>query len=293
VEINERILRKIQEWQEKEGALPQALELYRDLLLVQVEAKTNVSLARPQSSRAEVSAMLRGGVPLVGWGALSIDWPAFQKLFQASSDVISEYTDPEQKKSKDTAFNVPLLQEIARAWYEGASLSPWAEEHGIAEDLLAAAIHCATKPFLTVQAEALAGLVDQEQWRRGYCPVCGGKPDFAFLDKERGARWLLCSRCDTEWLFQRLECPYCGTNDQNNLAFFTDDKELYRLYVCQRCNSYLKAIDLRRTESGVLLPLERVLTIDMDRQGLEEGYKSGLAATMSCDRISCAGHPDQ
>ena len=35
------------------------------------------------------------------------------------------------------------------------------------------------------------------------------------------------------------------------------------------------AIDLRRTESQVLLPLERVMTLDMDREGQEKGYKPG------------------
>jgi FdhE protein len=103
-----------------------------------------------------------------------------------------------------------------------------------------------------------------------------GKPDFAFIDKEKGARWLLCSRCDTGWLFQRLECPYCGNTDQNELAYFTDDTELYRLYICQRCHSYLKSIDLRKTDSEILLPLERVMTVDMDRQGQEKGYKGGI-----------------
>jgi len=119
--------------------------------------------------------------------------------------------------------------------------------------------------------------VNQERWRRGYCPICGGNPDFAFLDKERGARWLLCSGCDAEWLFQRLECPYCGTQDQDALAYFTDDEGLYRLYVCERCKRYLKALDLRQAKSEVLLPLERLFTFDIDAQAQEYGYSP-------CDR---------
>ena len=110
--------------------------------------------------------------------------------------------------------------------------------------------------------------------------ICGGSPDLAFLEKEYGARWLLCSRCDSEWLFQRLRCPYCGTQDQGELAYFTDDTELYRLYVCQQCQSYLKAVDLRQTEDETLLPLERVLTVDMDRQGREKGYRGGWTSTV-------------
>jgi len=145
----------------------------------------------------------------------------------------------------------------------------------MAEELLSAIVHCAIKPFLATQARVLAPLIDQEQWRRGFCPICGGKPDFAFLNKEVGARGLVCSRCDTEWLFKRLECPYCGNNNQNDLAYFSDDKEQYRLYICYHCHTYLKAIDLRRTQTQILMPLERVLTVDMDRQGQEKGFKAG------------------
>jgi len=33
-------------------------------------------------------------------------------------------------------------------------------------------------------------------------------------------------------------------------------------------------VDLRKVETDVLLPLERLLTLDMDRQAHEEGYGS-------------------
>jgi FdhE protein len=124
-------------------------------------------------------------------------------------------------------------------------------------------------------AKALISLVDQENWRREYCPICGGRPDLAFLDKERGSRWLMCSRCDTRWLYQRLQYPYCRTQDPDALYFFTDATGLYRLYVCEQCRKYIKAIDLRCTESEISLPLERILTLDMDRQAEEKGYHPG------------------
>jgi len=186
-------------------------------------------------------------------------------------------TDNTLEKLKDIASNTSLLQKATRAWYKNQPLSSLAATSSVSEELLAAVIHSAVKPFLTTHAEALISLVNQEQWRRGYCPICGGKPDFAFLDKERGARWLLCSRCDAQWLFQRLQCPYCGTQDQNALAYFTDEEELhlYRLYVCEQCHTYIKAIDLRRVEREVFLPLERVMTLDMDKQGQEKGYRPG------------------
>ena len=94
----------------------------------------------------------------------------------------------------------------------------------------------------------------------------------AALKPEYGARWLLCSRCDAEWLFQRLECPYCDTKEQKALSFFTDDEQLYRLYVCDQCKCYLKAVDLRKAKAEIPLPLERLYTIDLDKQAKEYGY---------------------
>lgn len=275
MDINRKILKKLEEWQHKEGSLPQYLELYRQLLSIQVEAKASVPSPRSALAKAEIEDAMKKGIPLLKWDALFIDWTAFHNLLQSALAVISEHTNQTDKGFKNIAFDITQLQKMAEAWYEGSSLSPWSNAQGIDENILSAAIHCAIKPFLDTQAKALIGQVSQEQWRHGYCPVCHGKPDFAYLDKERGARWLICSRCDTEWLFQRLECPYCGNTNQNELAYFTDDTELYRLYICQRCHSYLKSIDLRKTDSEILLPLERVLTVDMDRQGQEKGYKGG------------------
>jgi len=275
LEIDSRVLEKLGDWQEEEGSFPEILEFYRALLRIQVEARAVIPSAQPKLTKTEVSVQIRKGIPLLKWDALSADWTIFQNLFQAAISAIDEHTTSECENLKKVASDISLLEEATKSWYEGSPLSPWADARGIDEELLAAAIHCAIKPFLTAKAEMLIDLIPQEQWRREYCPICGGKPDFAYLDKERGARWLVCSRCDSEWLFQRLGCPYCGNKDHEAQAYFADESDLYRLYVCQSCKTYLKAIDLRHAESEVLLPLERVLTADMDRQGQEQGYRGG------------------
>ncbi len=160
-----------------------------------------------------------------------------------------------------------------------------ATAEGVDCELLGSVIAATLKPFLSAYARLLLPEMNQELWRRRYCPICGGRPNFAYLDKERGARWLVCSRCDAEWLFVRLECPYCGTQNQAALAYFTDEEEscLYRLYVCGECRTYIKAIDLRRTGSEILLPFERVITLDMDRQAQEAGYKPGVYRIAALD----------
>jgi len=282
VGVNTKILEKLSEWQKSQGSLPEFLEFYMSLLHLQTGVQAHVSVPQPGLSQAEVVQRLREGVPLLGWEALSLDWSALQGLFREVATLAGGYYQAESddlERLKEIALDIPFLQEATKVWYEGQSLSLLAARHSLHRELLAALIHSAVRPFLAAHSEVLISLVEQEQWRRGYCPICGGKPDFAYLDKERGARWLLCSRCDALWLFQRLQCPYCDTQDQGALAYFTDDDGLYRLYVCQKCQSYLKAIDLRRTEAEVLLPLERLLTLDMDRQGREKGYRGGWTNT--------------
>lgn len=283
MEINNKILKRLDEWQQSEGSLPELVEFYKHLLGIQTDIKAQVSVPQPSLSQAEVLERLRQGIPLLEWQALSLDWSALHNIFQKVAALAGGYYKAaagDFEKLRDIASDTSLLQEATRAWYDGQPLSSLAATYSVNEELLAAVIHSAVKPFLTAYSEALSGLVDQEQWRRGYCPICGGKPDFASLDRERGARWLLCSRCDAQWLFQRLQCPYCGTQDQDALAYFTNGDGLYRLYVCQQCQSYLKTIDLRRTEAEILLPLERVLTLDMDRQGQEKGYRGGWSSTV-------------
>jgi len=114
-----------------------------------------------------------------------------------------------------------------------------------------------------------------EHWWHSHCPVCGGAADYAFLDKERGGRWLVCSRCDSEWSYPRLECPFCDNNNQHLLNYYASEAGAHRLYTCEKCHQYLKATDLRQTGAAFYPPLERLLTLDMDRQGTELGYLPG------------------
>ena len=196
------------------------------------------------------------------YAAVAATFAEYPELFSSVPDNLREL-----------GVSYPLTQETVKAWFEGSRLPSLSLINTASESLLESIIQATLKPFLASYSKALLSSVNQENWRRGFCPICGGNPDFTFLDKERGARWLMCSRCDAEWLFQRLECPYCDNKDQSTLAYFTDDEGLYRLYVCEQCHTYIKAIDLRHTESEVLLPLERIMTLDMDRQGLEKGYQ--------------------
>jgi FdhE protein len=291
VESDSKTLKRLDEQEGHEGALPKSLEFYRGLLRIQSAAGSNIGALELNLGEETIEDRIRHGTPALVFDDLAIDWSSLQSVFDQVTALFASY--PEVLRESSSLWGADprpgLSKEAARAWYEGARLPLPKTASDSDEALLTLIIHGAFRPFLIRHCEALLKLVNLEQWRRGYCPICGGNPDFAFLDKERGSRWLVCSRCDAEWPFQRLQCPYCGTQNQDDLAYFTNDKGLYRLHVCERCHSYLKTIDLRQTENEILLPLERYLTLDIDAQAHNDGYRPGATSREKGEAIQ--GNP--
>jgi len=272
-------LERLEEDGKKRGLPSRLIEFYIDILSVQKKGEKLIGRVNPGLKTDTINERLEKGRPLINFDELAIDWPILNDLLIQVTGVFTDYNDlfgelPESLTKPKPRKSLP--KSVARAWFKGNRLPKSMATDDIDEHLmLEAIIHATLKPYMVSYAKSLAPLINQERWRRDYCPVCGGKPDFAFLDNERGSRWLLCSRCDTEWLFQRMECPFCGSQEQNDLSYYTDDKGLYRLYVCDNCHKYIKSIDLRVADPEVQLPLERLLTLDLDRQAQDEGYEPG------------------
>lgn len=263
--MEDKILKKLEEMERKEGTLSPLLKFQKELILIQSEAQKQSGIASQHLSKEAVKDRINQGAPLLTFVDLSLDLnilhSAFEKvvaLIAAHAELFSQTTESIKELTPDL-----LTREAVKAWFEGS---------GNTVNLLEDVIRLTVSPVIAAHRKVLIGMVEQERWRRRFCPVCGGKSDFAFLAKDTGARWLVCSHCDAEWLFQRLECPCCGTNDQNELSYYCDESDLYRLYVCDKCKGYLKAVDLRKAEGEVLMPLERVMTLDMDKQAREYGY---------------------
>ncbi|MFH1031971.1 MAG: formate dehydrogenase accessory protein FdhE [Chloroflexota bacterium] len=268
------LIGRLNEEGRRRGLPSRFLEFYSRLLRIQLRTEQSIKLPKSELGKEEAKERNEGGLPLLKFDELALDKDLLQSTFAEVTALFADFPDLFGKIPGDIG-EIPI--EAIRDWFEGAKLPATQTTGKVDEEILETIIHAALKPFLVSYARVLIKLVNQESWRRQYCPICGGKPDFSFLDKERGSRWLICSRCDSEWLFQRLQCPYCGTQDQNVLSFFPDAEGLYRLYVCDKCHTYIKTIDSRKTESTLTPSLERVLTLDLDRQGREKGYKPGYS----------------
>jgi len=263
---------------EAKRPLPRSLEFYRQVLTAQQKAKMSDLSSSLKALTEKAPQRLAQGKPILTFREISVNWPEIQKLFREVARLSDEYISPTPEETEELnriGSDLTILKEAAKTWFAIGTLSRKSViKNKDIKPLTGSVLQASLHPWLAAYANVLLPLVRQESWHKRFCPVCGGGPDFAFLDKEKGARWLLCSRCDAQWLFPRLVCPYCGNDDQKTLAFFTDDKSLYRLHVCEECRRYIKAIDLRQTEAEILLPLERILTLDMDRQAYELKYKA-------------------
>jgi FdhE protein len=273
METESRILQKLAEWERQQDPPADVARFYRDIFSLQYAAKRHIE--GHAMAEEEVSEHLKQGIALQSFDELPFAWPVLKYLLQQVVAIIGRQpsTIPADiSRLNDIFSDDNALEHIVETWYNSGLISAKTDLQ-----LLAIVIQAGMWPFLNVQAEILSPQIEQSKWRRRYCPVCGGKPDFAFLAGENGARWLSCSRCDAEWLFQRLECPYCGTQDQSKLAYFTDEKEVYRLYVCEQCRSYIKSIDLRKTDNSTPLRLQKIFTTEMDVQAQQDGFVPGWA----------------
>ncbi|MDQ7082045.1 MAG: formate dehydrogenase accessory protein FdhE [Aquificota bacterium] len=99
------------------------------------------------------------------------------------------------------------------------------------------------QPILHTFADRIE--ISHERWLKNVCPVCGSKPSVSFLmdtSEWEGARFLRCSLCLTDWLYERTKCAVCGNNEDDKLSYYTSEEVKHvELQVCNLCNNYIKS----------------------------------------------------
>lgn len=260
------ILQALEEARIQNPDLSNYYEFHGALVQMLRRAREDISATMEMVDGEVLLARLAAGVPVLSFAQLPVEEARFAELVSTVAQLLAHH-DPDlaEQTVPDSATECLAL---ARRRFEENRANKERDEATLAQ----MAVDLALKPYLEWAAERVLPHLEQERWKRGYCPVCGGGPDFAILDEESGARHLLCSRCSSQWDFRRLGCPFCGTTDHTKIVYYPSEDEVYRLYVCQECSRYLKTIDLREVEQEVLLPVERITTVAMDTAAREEGY---------------------
>ncbi len=184
---------------------PRLVQFHHDPLDIQNRVGHKTSVPDPIITEDAARQCMSEGRPLLGAGGLNLDSEALGNTYHKVKATFCRYRDlfAAMPDESEPWPGEPVTNESLRNWPAGAVL-PGAPPEDARRRLLMSVALVTLRPFLGAFRDVLLDHVDQESWRRRYCPVCGGMPDLAFLDSECGARWLVCSRCDAEWLFQRV-----------------------------------------------------------------------------------------
>lgn len=277
--INERdraILKDLEKAASEDPDLSAYYDLHRTLLQTLAQARAGISATLEMVDEEALQARLLQGLPLLSFAQLPLEAERFANLVTTVAGVLAEYNpDLAEQTVPDSPAECLALarQRFAESQAVNGQANTGPDEGEDDANLAQTSVDLALKPYLEWAAEQMLPHIDLARWKQRYCPVCGGAPDFAFLAKESGSRYLLCSRCDSQWPYSRMGCPFCGTHHHTKLSYYLSEDEIHRLYVCQACRRYLKVVDLRQAGRPILFPVERVMTLGMDVAAQNEGYR--------------------
>jgi formate dehydrogenase accessory protein FdhE len=243
------------------------LALMIDLHMALARAQANVSADPGKQSldKSMVAQALDRGQPLLSLLVWTPEPKVLTETWVEICNILATHrADLAESFTQMTRLSVDEITALVHTYIVGDDIT----ESVLAPSpaLTHVALNHALRPFLRAEAEHWHDWFVHVPWYQGYCPFCGGGPDFATLEKGETRR-LLCSRCDTEWKIGRVGCPFCGDGTD---SYFED--ETYRLYVCDQCHHYLKTLDARKLNVIPSLPAERVLTLGMDVVARDKGY---------------------
>lgn len=258
------------------------LDFYGRLFVAQEESKSRVRIEPLDIPDDVLAVKAREKFPLIEIKDFAYDKVEAADLF-ITIGKLTNHTNPKLAAAAAAAldavgtnFKPATLFEALLSGNE-ALFENIAEELEIEKQILGFMTYSSLKPSLCMGAAQLSAyLRKDEPWLKGYCPICGSAPILSILEGE-GARSLICSFCWHPWSVKRAFCPFCENPEDKELRyFFSEEEKEYRVYLCDKCNKYIKTIDTREVDRMIYPPLEQVLTLHLDFKAREEGFEPGI-----------------
>ena len=270
---------------ENEPAYKEILPFFQCLYEMQVAA---VEATRPEEiiiPAAQLNARLTGEMPLIERKQVTLDQASSTLLLRAildaaktanhrlanAADLLKKYLDDDESP----------LEQCHRMFLDGdrEALGKLCEKIGIAVELLDFFLYNSIWPSLARHAHQLSAKHDNnlnENWQKGYCPICGALPKTSYLS-ENGRRFLVCRFCRHQWPVKRIQCPFCDNNDPETIGYhFSDDDKARRIDTCDRCKSYIINIDTRHLSRAFFPPLEALIATHLDIKAEQAGYQRAV-----------------
>jgi len=269
-----REVRELRELKNAQPDLASAADMQIELLGVQRRIQARVPLPSATFDRRKPDN--HHCRPVLEFKDIPIDWSDFRLMIRQTADILRRFDTLEtadydriQALARDSG-----IEAVVAAWYETAMTPAGRKTERTPErELLDQVLLLAMRPFLARCAEALLPRLELSDWRHPCCPLCGGEPEFAFINPAAD-RLLICSRCTGQWRYDPINCPYCENTDRTRITSFTSRDGRYRIYACDECRRYLKAFDGRDGSRPALLAVDSIATLPLDAAAIQRGYQS-------------------
>ena len=148
-------------------------------------------------------------------------------------------------------------------------VTQYAEKLGVQPSLLLYITSALIQPLL----EDITRKIDPsfyDKWWQAFCPICGRIPNVARLRQRK--RYLVCTFCGSEYLYDNFTCVHCNNKDPYSLKFLTiDGKPEFQIDFCEKCKHYIKVIDEKPLRDTIPNGLEDIMTLDLDLVAKGEG----------------------
>jgi len=257
----------------------EVLRMYGAIMEAQQTALESISCEVGTLEPGELELRLAQGESIIDPGEIEIDGAAFRGLVGKICKVLDDtrpggliyrdelagwegLSDERIERTRDMVLSGEELD-----FHPASDLS--AEDLELVHNILWEAL----TPFYRKCAEVVASGLEQSMWLRGSCPVCGGAPLMGKYRQEDGLWLVECSLCHTLWNLQRASCPFCNESQGSLDYLYIDEDKSHRANYCPECKRYVKTVDVRESDKDALLPLEDLITIQLDVAASQEGLK--------------------
>ncbi|MGO9116761.1 MAG: formate dehydrogenase accessory protein FdhE [Desulfomonilaceae bacterium] len=278
-----QIRKAIQKIREEIPQLSNVLDAFGELLAEQAAFKTELSNIETRPEQLDDVAFSQS-VPILLKNAFTIPADTLKKsadrlipvLMRGLPKISGQLTIIAKaiKISAPNSFNTADRDLILTH----ERISEWIVDLKVDPEIARFTLTQLVKPYAAKKAEALAELLHESRWFKGYCPICGSWPEIGFLEGQEGRRWLRCSFCSHEWNFSRTECPFCESANPDKLEiFYTANRPFERAELCYECKKYLISLDLRN-RIGVIREVAALGMVYLDVLAQEKGFSPSAAS---------------
>jgi hypothetical protein len=277
--VDSREITELRQLRTTQPDLAVAVDMQIELIAAQHRVQARVPLPAAIFDAAALSWPQPDMRPLLRFEDVPLDWTNLRLMLRQTADILRRFDtlgEDEHSRIQSLAHEGHGIELLVARWYNATAAPDRVAAAGAGESnegMLDQVLLLAMRPFLARCAEALLPRMNLSAWTRADCPLCGGEPEFAFINPA-AERLLICGRCTGSWHYDSLACPFCENRDPARITSFTSRDGRYRIYACDACQRYVKAYDGRRSDRPVMLAVDSVATLPLDAAAMQRGYRA-------------------